>query len=423
MKGRLLTAGLLVAVPLIAASAWLTNTSAAKAVSRSVLHVDFGTRTTLPPRGYVLDHGQAFSSARGFGWEKASNSRGFALTSNGVRRTTGHAPDRRYATFMQMQAGPARTTPAQWQAAVPNGVYKVTVAVGDAAAINSLNRVVAQPRTAHQVVLVGGFKPTTAHHFFTVTKPVRVTTGRLTLSPAGGKNTKIDFVTAIPVATPPPAKPPTTVVNLAAGGTVSAACHVTGFTSVLPNTAGNQCLPSKIAFVPGGLQLTSTSGQLANDDQQNALYRTFNASKDFTVTARMRGPINQLTANYQQAGAFFGPDQNNFVKVEAEHNGPGAPHLTMFYRESSVAGVVDTISLPALTSATTVDLIIRARSHHLTVYYSLNGAAPVQVGTAKSPANASTWFAVAGKTGVLVSNSGSPTAITATFTRVTISSP
>jgi hypothetical protein len=308
---------------------------------------------------------------------------------------------------------------------VHNGVYKVTVAVGDAATTDAVEVVTAQPGTKNRVVLVGGFKPTAAHHFYTVTKQVRVTNGRLTLSPSGGKHTTIDFVAATPVTVKPPPPPPpsTVVVNLAAGGTVTGACHVTGFTGVLANTAGNQCAPSKIAFVPGGLSLTSTSGQLANNDQQNALYRNFNASKDFTITTRLRGPINQLTTNYQQAGAFFGPDQNNFVKVEAEHNGSGAPHLTMFYRENGAAGVVGTVPLPALTSASTLDLIIRARGHQLTAWYSLNGAAPVQVGSGKTPAATGTWFTASGKTGILVSNSGAPNAIVATFTRVTITAP
>src|SRR5207237_4773175 len=64
--------------------------------------------------------------------------------------------------------------------------------------------------------------------------------------------------------------------NFATGGTVSPSCVVTGFDGVLPNSAGTQCLAGNIAFTPGvGLAVTSTSGQLADGTQQNALYKVF----------------------------------------------------------------------------------------------------------------------------------------------------
>jgi hypothetical protein len=232
------------------------------------------------------------------------------------------------------------------------------------------------------------------------------------------------------VTTTPPIGPtasaPTTgfVDDFTQGGSVSASCSVTGFGGVLPDTAGDQCTASHIAFVPGGLRLTSSAGQLADDNQQNALFRTFDASGGaFTLTARLVGPVNQLTQDYQQAGAWFGPDEKNFVKVEAEHNGPGAPHLTMFWRENGTATTVGTVALPGLTSASTVDLVLKASGRQLTAYYSLNGAALVPVGVAKTPAAAANWFSPAAKAGVLVSNSGSSTSIAATWSRLALSLP
>jgi hypothetical protein len=221
------------------------------------------------------------------------------------------------------------------------------------------------------------------------------------------------------------ASPPAAMTDdLTAGGTVGPTCQVTGFDGVMANTAGNQCDPGEIAFVAGGLALTSTAGQLADDDQQNALYKTFDASGgEFTVTTRIVGPVNQLTTDYEQAGEFFGPDQKNFVKVEAEHNGSGAVHLTMFYRENGTAGIVGTVPMAALATVGTLDLVIRGHQKQLTVYYSLDGAPMVQIGTAKSPAAAATWFSASAKAGILVSNSGAKTAISATFSRFAISVP
>jgi Bacterial Ig-like domain/Glucose / Sorbosone dehydrogenase len=234
-----------------------------------------------------------------------------------------------------------------------------------------------------------------------------------------------------------------TSTDLTTGGTVSPTCSVSGFDGVLANTGGTQCNAPNISFGANGLSLTSTAGQLANSNQQNALYKNFDATRNgWTVTARVLGPVNQLTSDYQQIGAWFGPDQANFVKVEAEHNGTGDPHLTMFYSEKGVSGTVASVTLPAMTTATTLDLVIKGNGNvpdplpygdtygvhsfpldELTVYYSLNGGALVQVGTTKFPADVTGWFNRMSKAGILVSNSGATTPITATFTKFTITAP
>jgi hypothetical protein len=85
-----------------------------------------------------------------------------------------------------------------------------------------------------------------------------------------------------------------------------------------------------------------------------------------------------------------------------------------------VAGIVATTALPALTSAGTVDLVIRSAADQLTVYYSIDGAALTQVGATRAPAAVSTWFAGSAKAGIEVSNSGSGTTMSATFSRFSI---
>jgi hypothetical protein len=227
--------------------------------------------------------------------------------------------------------------------------------------------------------------------------------------------------------------------NLTGGGTVSPTCDVTGFDGVVANSAGTQCNAGDIAFTPNGLQLTSTAGELGNgtNSQQNALFNTFDASRtSFTITARVKGPVDQLTSDYQQIAAFFGPDQDNYVKVEAEHNGAGAdPHATVFFEENGV-GTGETVSVPGLTTATTVDLILKGNTSYadgtppntdtdkvrgyplgrVTASYSINGGTPVQVGTVKAPADVMRWFSTSARGGILVSGGGSSTPFTATFT-------
>ncbi|WP_432570274.1 OmpL47-type beta-barrel domain-containing protein [Kineococcus sp. SYSU DK005] len=242
---------------------------------------------------------------------------------------------------------------------------------------------------------------------------------------------------AAPAQAPAPLPGAATTVNLAAGGTVGTDCGVTGFDGVLPNTAGTQCNAAAMSFTPDGLRMTSTAGQLADGRQQNALYKSFDASTGpFTVRARVKGPITGLTKPYQQVAAFFGPDQSNFVKAEVEFQGTGTdPHATFFFSEKGTARTIATTSVPAVTSASTVDLIVqgntsvpdpiaaasdpnKVRSYPLTqvsVSYAIDGGAPVRIGTTTvSPADVSRWFGRSAKAGVLVSGGGSTTPYTAT---------
>ncbi|BEP13533.1 hypothetical protein acdb102_18440 [Acidothermaceae bacterium B102] len=235
---------------------------------------------------------------------------------------------------------------------------------------------------------------------------------------------------------------PGTSTNLTAGGTVSATCAATGFSGVLTADKGTSCNAGNIAFSGKGLSLTSTAGQLANGDQQNALYQSFDATRgSFTITARVLGPFTQLTADYQQIAAFFGPDDKNFVKVETEHNGSGPPHLTMFFSQDGKSGTVGSVPLSALTTAHTLDLVIHGNTSvpdpiggtadvdkvhgypldEVTAAYSIDGATPVPIGAMRSPADVTAWFSASAKAGILVSGAGSSTPFTATFSRFAIS--
>ena len=67
---------------------------------------------------------------------------------------------------------------------------------------------------------------------------------------------------------------------------VGANCAVSGFDGVLDNA----CVQGNLHASGAGLAITSTPGQLATNNQQNALYRTFDATRGaFTVTARVVG--------------------------------------------------------------------------------------------------------------------------------------
>jgi hypothetical protein len=242
-----------------------------------------------------------------------------------------------------------------------------------------------------------------------------------------------------------------TTHNLTTGTTVSAGCAVTGFDGVLANNGTvPACSGTGIVAGPTGLSLTSTAGQLADGKQQNALYQNFDATKgQFAVKARIVGPINQLTQQYQQGAVWFGPDIKNFLKVETDFQGTGSgtdPHITMQYDEKGVVSPITTVSVPGLTTASTVDLKIVGNTQfpdpetgatdpnqiqqknyplaQLTAFYSLDGGVTwTQIGAAtnvKYPADLESWFATNAKAGILVSSGGSSTPVTMTFSNFTI---
>ncbi|MFI7540514.1 Ig-like domain-containing protein [Actinoplanes sp. NPDC049599] len=170
-------------------SAAVTATPAAYA-----LKVNFSDAATAPPAGYVRDSGDAFAAARGYGWVQLGTATPLSLAGNGRNRNpaAGQA-DVRLATLIhaQLPAGSTGvTTPGSWEAVVPNGTYTVTAAVGDAGtAVDSTHWLSIEDQNA-----VAAFTPAASVKHATATRTVRVTDGRLTLSPAGGTNTKLNYV-------------------------------------------------------------------------------------------------------------------------------------------------------------------------------------------------------------------------------------
>ncbi|MFI7603065.1 Ig-like domain-containing protein [Actinoplanes sp. NPDC049681] len=183
------------------------------------LKVNFSDAATAPPAGYVRDSGGAYADSRGYGWVRAGTTTPLDLTGNGRNRNPAAGqPDVRLATLMHMQlpAGSAGvTTPGSWEVAVPAGAYTVTAAVGDAGtAVDSSHWLSIEDQNG-----VAAFVATATTKHATVTRTVTVTDGRLTLSAAGGTNTKLDYVdiAGVPAAGTIPAVRTSTPANGATG--------------------------------------------------------------------------------------------------------------------------------------------------------------------------------------------------------------
>jgi hypothetical protein len=200
---------------LVLALTTLLLTPAAVAQTAAVdVDVNFSSAAAPLPAGFVRDHGQPHGARSGpgqgsgltYGWVVPGTATPLDLSVGGS--TPGNGRDRNRSgvaqeldTIMHAQGddvpgfnGTARE--GAWELAVPAGTYTVEVTVGDQYLDSAHTVNVEGANLVHRVV------PTSAQNYRTATTTVRVTDGRVTLSPVGGTNTKFTHarVTTAPAA-------------------------------------------------------------------------------------------------------------------------------------------------------------------------------------------------------------------------------
>ncbi|WP_147264145.1 OmpL47-type beta-barrel domain-containing protein [Desertihabitans brevis] len=172
------------------------------------LDINFQPATAPVPAGYRADTGAAFGD-RGdglsYGWVAQGGDTPLDMSKNArLRDRTGIDP--RLNTLMHLQYRDIQTVfggsiscttnqcePGAWELAVPEGLYEVTVSVGDQPGAGT----VYDSRHAINVengVAIAQFQATSAEEFREVTVQTGVEDGRLTVSAIGGQNTKINYV-------------------------------------------------------------------------------------------------------------------------------------------------------------------------------------------------------------------------------------
>ncbi|WP_370617222.1 choice-of-anchor D domain-containing protein [Mumia sp. Pv 4-285] len=199
--------------------------------------VRFADEASAPPAGYLKDFGEAYGLRTGagqgtglaYGWLRLGTVDPLSIVGNGRNRLDGSAgsapagtPLLRAGTIhMQLpdNASQGVKIPAYWEMAVPSGSYRVEVSVGDAGtAIDSVHWLNLEDQNA-----IAGYVPTgaagSATKHATATRTVNVTDGRLTITPTGGTNTKINWVTldSVAGASLRPSVRKSTPANLATG--------------------------------------------------------------------------------------------------------------------------------------------------------------------------------------------------------------
>lgn len=172
-------------------SQWVGQTGNTPPASPTVL---------VPPAGYLADWGQPYgvrnSANQGggvytYGW--VSKVDGTPISLDNLGRDRNVQADERLDTLIHMDHPAAANNRGYWEIAVPNGLYDVTVAVGDPNNTDSIHYIQAEGISEIVgFVPSGGAGSATRHQIATVT--VTVADGKLTISDVGGTNTKINFV-------------------------------------------------------------------------------------------------------------------------------------------------------------------------------------------------------------------------------------
>lgn len=176
-------------------------------LSTSTLKVNFQDSATITPTGWLRDFGQHYAGrnspqqGRGnkYGWFKTNKVNALDLRLNGRRRNT--PSDVLLSTLMHMQGDAIPTFTGTkvegiWQAEFKNGVYDVTVSVGDGTQTDSRHTV-----NVEGVNVINNFIPSSTQRFFKTTTTLSLADNLLTVDANGGVNTKINWITLVPSLT------------------------------------------------------------------------------------------------------------------------------------------------------------------------------------------------------------------------------
>ncbi|MGB5952355.1 MAG: putative Ig domain-containing protein [Ornithinimicrobium sp.] len=171
------------------------------------LDVNFQSAEAPTPDGYLADSGQAYGD-RGdglsYGWVEQGGSAVLDMSSNGRDRDRGGI-DQLLDTFIHMQYGDIGTVydgnpnctsnqcdAGAWEIELPNGLYEVTLAVGDQPSgdeYDSLHAI-----NAEAGVVIDSFQSTGAQEYLEATAFAGVDDGKLTINAIGGANSKLSYV-------------------------------------------------------------------------------------------------------------------------------------------------------------------------------------------------------------------------------------
>src|SRR5688572_24634421 len=153
--------------------------------------------------------------------------------------------------------------------------------------------------------------------------------------------------------------------------------------------------PSKLEIFTGKLIITTTAGisflnpaqSAKTNSQVNALGAGFTAPSKFTIQTTLVQP-NAGTGKSEQAGLWFGLDEDNFVKLAVVSAGSGTSKIEMRKEVGAISTSADTKGTGSMTlSSSLVKLIflVDQVTNSIDGFYSINGGTEVSVGTLSIP--------------------------------------
>ena len=228
-------------------------------------HINFQPSGATVPTGYNVDSGLAYGSRSGgktYGWitqASVGNATPTAISATGNARDRNRVPavDQRLDTLMHMQCADANcaggiANPIAWEYAIPNGIYTVTVSVGDEAGATGYDSQHILHIEGTAVTGINPFQATAALEYTTGTITVSVTDGRLTIDAIGGFNTKINYVDIVSVASTAPDR--RVFTNVGTGD-----YDVTRTLPVGWSSTGMTCTGGSVTPISGGINVVVSS--------------------------------------------------------------------------------------------------------------------------------------------------------------------
>jgi hypothetical protein len=289
--------------------------------------INFQDEKTVPPPGWLKDTGGPFGNKPGtyegsqlmYGWKERSTGKVVDLSGNG--RARNEPEDVLLSTFVHMQANNinsflygmfnGKKIEGYWEIKLLNGVYKVSVAVGDGEITKAREK---DCINVEGVKAISDFVPMgkirSPGRFKTAAVTVNVNDGFLTINADGGENTKICYVEIEPVSIAPYLYLSASTQNLLVESNITSDKT---FSINLYNS-----LKNKIVY-----NVTSTcSGPVKHWLKMSAKIPGNDSLLNFDYSSAKKLPIGKYTATIQASSEGYNSASISFELRVVDHNRP-----------------------------------------------------------------------------------------------------
>jgi fibronectin type 3 domain-containing protein/regulation of enolase protein 1 (concanavalin A-like superfamily) len=228
----------------------------------------------------------------------------------------------------------------------------------------------------------------------------------------------------------------------AADGLLDKDGQAIGLTRVQVNKNGSDAsyLAGNLDLRPdlGVLQVTTTGTALAGSNYEkdntltNAVETQFDSTTSgFAISTRIIGPLDFLDHASEQGGIYFGPDQDNYVKLVASVTTASNVARIEFTDEQTAPGTTtythtasSKTDVGSFAAINTLDLKLvgDASTGRVSAYYAINGGALVKVAQeiTVGAAQRSMFFGTAGRAGLITAHKNDLGPITVSYDRFEI---